>query len=239
MGFYGGYLPHGIRVPKVPIRINSPDDQLKLPRIRLARRAQSHCGKSSKSISIRHLTFLVDLKVFQDPFQEYSALTGVFDGPADDDTPPPAPATLPRLHPRSKITGYLRRRSLKTFESNSTSKSGGSLRSPDRFVPRRRPDLDSVIQSFRANKEPKELSTEEKLLRHKDVSPDAFNPRRRVSSPIPQANRPVSRRNYSGRRSGSGGMNLQPFEQQGLSELQVGVSLLSREIQQAPMERDK
>ncbi|KAE9376087.1 WD40 repeat-like protein, partial [Stipitochalara longipes BDJ] len=126
------------------------------------------------------------------------------DGPADDEKPLPTPATLPRLNPRSKITGYLHRPSLKTFGFNSTSKPGCSFRSPDRFLPRRRSDLDSVIQSFRANKEPKSLSTEEKLLRHKDVSPDAFNPRRRVSSPIPQANRPVSRRNYSGRRSGSG-----------------------------------
>jgi meiosis-specific APC/C activator protein AMA1 len=145
------------------------------------------------------------VEAFQDASRKCSKLTGIFDGPADDDKPLPAAATLPRHNPRSQNT-YFRRPSLKIFDSNSTSNSRGSLRSPDRFVPRRRPDLDSVIQSFRANKEPNALSTEEKLLRHKDVSPDAFNPRRRISSPIPQANRPISRRNYSGRRSGSGGM---------------------------------
>lgn len=148
------------------------------------------------------------LDVFKETSRKFSELTGIFDGPVDDDKPLPTPVTLPRLNPRSKNTEYFRRPSLKTFDFNSTSKSGSSLRSPDRFVPRRRPDLDSVVQSFRANKEPKALSTEEKLLRHKDVSPDAFNPRRRISSPIPQANRPISRRNYSGRRSGSGGMSL-------------------------------
>lgn len=132
-----------------------------------------------------------------------------YDGPADDEKLPIVPATLPRLNARSKNTAYFRRPSLKTFDSNSSSNSGGSLRTPDRFVPRRRPALDSAIQSFRANKDPKVLSTEEKLMRHKDVSLDAFNPRRRVSSPIPQANRPVTRRNYSGRRSGSGGMSLE------------------------------
>jgi hypothetical protein len=132
-----------------------------------------------------------------------------YDGPADDEKLPVTPATLPRLNARSKNATYFRRPSLKTFDSNSCSKSGGSLRTPDRFVPRRRPALDSAIQSFRANKDPKALSTNEKLLRHKDVSPDAFNPRRRVSSPIPQANRPPARRNYSGRRSGSGGMGVE------------------------------
>jgi hypothetical protein len=133
-----------------------------------------------------------------------------YDGPADDEKLPIVPATLPRLNARSKNTAYFRRPSLKTFDSNSSLNSGGSLRTPDRFVPRRRPALDSAIQSFRANKDPKVLSTEEKLMRHKDVSPDAFNPRRRVSSPIPEANRPISRRNYSGRRSGSGGTYSEP-----------------------------
>jgi meiosis-specific APC/C activator protein AMA1 len=140
-----------------------------------------------------------------------SLLTDIYDGPADDDKPHPAPVTLPRPKTRSRNTEYFRRPSLRTLESNSSSKSGGSLQSPDRFVPRRRPALDSATQSFRSNKETKALSTEEKLLRHKDVSPDAFNPRRRLSSPIPQANRPVSRRLYSGRRSGSGGTKFQHF----------------------------
>lgn len=148
------------------------------------------------------------LDAFKDVFPKGSMMKDIYDGPADDDIPPPAPATLPRLKPRTKDAEYFRRPSLMTFDFSSNSKSGGSIRSPDRFVPRRRPALDSAVQSFRSNKEPKALSTEEKLLRHKDVSPDAFNPRRRISSPIPLANRPVSRRNYSGRRSGSGGMRF-------------------------------
>jgi hypothetical protein len=141
-----------------------------------------------------------------------SLLTDIYDGPADDDKPHPAPVTLPRPKTRSRNTEYFRCPSLRIFESNSSSKSGGSLQSPDRFVPRRRPALDSATQSFRSNKDTKALSTEEKLLRHKDVSPDAFNPRRRLSSPIPQANRPLSRRLYSGRRSGSGGTNSSTLE---------------------------
>jgi meiosis-specific APC/C activator protein AMA1 len=183
----------------------------------------------------------VDLiDALQDTSRKTSKLTDIYDGPADDDKAPPAPATLPRLKPRSKDTEYFRRPSLKAFESNSSSKSGSSLQSPDRFLPRRRPALDSAIQSFRANKEPKALSTEEKLLRHKDVSPDAFNPRRRISSPMPQANRPISRRNYSGRRSGSGGLKTQfSGEQRGLIDLQVEVFLLSRETLRAPMDIDK
>lgn len=164
--------------------------------------AQDYLGLASD-------TPAVILDAFQDTSRKSSKFADIYDGPADDEKPPPTPATLPRLKPRSKDTEYFRRPSLMAFESNSSSKLGGSLHSPDRFVPRRRPALDSAIQSFRANKEPKALSTEEKLLRHKDVSPDAFNPRRRISSPIPQANRPITRRNYSGRRSGSGGMNSQ------------------------------
>jgi meiosis-specific APC/C activator protein AMA1 len=148
-----------------------------------------------------------------------------YEGPADDEKPPPTPATLPRLNRRSKSTTYFRRPSLATFHSNSTSNSGGSLRTPDRFVPRRRPALDSAIQSFRANKEPKALSAEEKLLRHKDVSPDAFNPRRRLSPPIPQANRPIARRNYSGRRSGSGGIALELSQMETLEAWWTNFSL--------------
>ena len=110
--------------------------------------------------------------------------------------------TLPRLRPR---TNTFHRPSLRTVRSNLSIASTGSIRAPDRFLPAR-PSLDSAIQNFRANKDPKTLSSDEKLLRHKDASPDAFNPRRRVSSPIPRANRTVlDRRNVSGRRSGSGG----------------------------------
>jgi hypothetical protein len=177
----------------------------------------------------------------QDAFQTTSVMKSRYDGPADDEKLPIVPATLPRLNARSKHTAYFRRPSLKTFDSNSSSNSGGSLRTPDRFVPRRRPALDAAIQSFRANKDPKVLSIEEKLMRHKDVSADAFNPRRRVSSPIPQANRPVPRRNYSGRRSGSGGISKVPdtTEKFELIDVQVEVSSLFKEIPQLPMERGK
>ena len=121
-------------------------------------------------------------------------------------------ATLPRSQARCKTSSFHRRPSLKrAFESNSSTKSTGSLRSPDRFLPSRRPTLESAVQSFRASKDPQILSTDERLLRNKDASPDAFNPRRRVTSLIPRPNRPLKRRDFSGNRSGGVGMiRIQP-----------------------------
>lgn len=82
------------------------------------------------------------------------------------------------------------------------------MRKPDRFVPPRRPTLDSVIESFRIGKDPGSLSPEERLLRRKDTSLDAFNPRRSVTSPTPRPRQasPSARRHFSGNRSGGGGI---------------------------------
>lgn len=138
--------------------------------------------------------------------QKRPSILTCYDG-ADDDKVrcSAAAATLPRLQPR---TNTFRRPSLRHTRSNLSTKSAGSVRSPDRFLPSR-PPLESAIESFRANKDPRTLTSDERLLRHKDASPDAFYPRRRISSPVPKANRPIiDRRNISGRRSGSGGMVL-------------------------------
>ena len=134
------------------------------------------------------------------------AISSKYDGSSDEPGVVWGVATLPRLKARSKTTAFRRRPSLNAFESTSSTRSTGSLRSPDRFLPCRRPTLESAVQSFRANKDPHVLSTGEKLLRNKDASPDAFNPRRRVTSPIPRPNTSLTRRNFSGNRSGGGGM---------------------------------
>lgn len=55
----------------------------------------------------------------------------------------------------------------------------------DRFLPARRTP-EASLQNFHANKDPKKLSPAERLLRHDQASPDAFNPwHRRATSPIP------------------------------------------------------
>ncbi|CZR52594.1 related to meiosis-specific APC/C activator protein AMA1 [Phialocephala subalpina] len=141
--------------------------------------------------------------------QQPSSVSTLYDGADDGRIKHTAAATLPRLRPRANT---FRRPSLRTTRSNLSTKSTGSVRSPDRFLPSR-PSLDSAIESFRANKDPHSLSSDERLLRHEDASPDAFYPRRRVSSPIPKANRPIiDRRNVSGRRSGSGGGSVLTFQ---------------------------
>ncbi|KAE8450863.1 hypothetical protein EG329_005776 [Mollisiaceae sp. DMI_Dod_QoI] len=105
-----------------------------------------------------------------------------------------------------------RRPSLRAIRSNLSANSAGSIRAPDRFLPIRS-SLDSAVESFRANKDPQTLSSDERLLRHKDASPDAFNARRHISSPVPRSNRPIlERRNISGRRSGSGGGSVLTFQ---------------------------
>jgi meiosis-specific APC/C activator protein AMA1 len=118
-----------------------------------------------------------------------------YDGAGEDEAHIIAITTLPRLNHRSKL--FRRRPSLKTFS--------GSIRAPDRFLPRRQ-TLDSATESFHSNSDPKTLSMDEKLFRNKTASQDAFNPRRRVTSPIPRSSRVMQRRNFSGNRSGSGGM---------------------------------
>lgn len=127
------------------------------------------------------------------------------DGASDEKKRTVSATTLPRI----RVPSFFRRRpQLKTCDSDLSQKSGGSLRSPDRFVPSRRPTIESVIESFRVNKDPYTLSTEERLLRHKDASADAFNPRRSITSPTSRAIRPtppLPRPDFSVNRSGGGG----------------------------------
>lgn len=140
------------------------------------------------------------LSIFQDDVHS-SFVKQRYDGPADD-CQIPAAATLPRVRTRSV---FRRRPQLTTYDSSASQKSLGSIRSPDRFLPARRSALDFATQTFRANKDPKSLTLDEKLVRNKEASFDAFNPRRSVTSPIPLANRPTARRNVSANRSGGGG----------------------------------
>lgn len=86
---------------------------------------------------------------------------------------------------------FRRRPPLKTHNTGLSSKSGSSLRSPDRFLPNRSP-LDTFSQRYRASKEAHKLSTVEKLLRRDIASIDAFSPRRSVTSPIPLTASPTS-----------------------------------------------
>ena len=129
---------------------------------------------------------------------------GRYDGP--DDAPPgrPEPEVGVSTPPHRRLeTSMCRRPSLKVLHSSS-SKSTSSLRFPDRFLPRRT-TLDSAAQSYRVNKDPEKLSSSEKLLRNNEASLDAFNPRRRVTSPIPPPNgSPVLpvRRNFTATRGG-------------------------------------
>ncbi|CZT10126.1 related to meiosis-specific APC/C activator protein AMA1 [Rhynchosporium graminicola] len=148
-----------------------------------------------------------------------------FDGPSDSEKRALAIATLPRINPRTNT--FRRRPSLKAFTSSGSS---GSLRAPDRFLQRRQ-GLDSAVESFRASRDPRTLTTDEKLLRHKDASPDAFNPRRRATTPIPNAIRPPTRRNFSGNRSGSGGGSVLTFQRDPAApngERQVSVGTIWR-----------
>lgn len=146
-----------------------------------------------------------DLKAGPKLYSKTVRFRGRYDGP--DDAPPDHPehelsaSTLPCRRPK---TSMYSRPSLKAFHSGSSTKSTSSLRSPDRFLPRR-PILDSAVQSYRVNKDPESLSSSEKLLRNNEASPDAFNPRRRVTSPAPPPNGlpvlPV-RRNFTATRGG-------------------------------------
>lgn len=129
-----------------------------------------------------------------------------YDGASDDKKRTVSAGTFPRI----KAPSFFRRRpSLKTSTSSSSQVCGGSLRSPDRFVCSRRATLDSVIESFRINKDPSSLTPEERLLRNKDASPDAFNARRSVTTSSRSNRTPPSlpRRDFSGNRSGGGGIS--------------------------------
>jgi len=144
------------------------------------------------------------IDLFQDQNRSTSVSKYRLDGSSDSSKAVLATSTLPRLNRRSSSSGFPRRPSFKTFEPSENTNSGGSLRYLDRFLPHRRPALNST-QSFRTNKDPQSLSPDEKLLRHSGASPDAFSPRRKVISPPHQSNLPPARRNISANRSGGGG----------------------------------
>ncbi|TVY15445.1 putative WD repeat-containing protein [Lachnellula arida] len=150
-----------------------------------------------------------------------------YDGASDDKKRTISAGTFPRI----KAPSFFRRRpSLRTFTSSSSQVCGGSLRSPDRFVGSRRATLDSVIESFRINKDPSSLTPEERLLRNKDASADAFNARRSVTTPSSRSNRTppsLPRRDFSGNRSGGGGASVltfhrEPASQNGERQVSVG-----------------
>jgi hypothetical protein len=44
-------MPHGIRIPKAPIDVDSVSEKLKIPKVRLKKRAKSCYGKWHKNVS--------------------------------------------------------------------------------------------------------------------------------------------------------------------------------------------
>ncbi|APA12316.1 hypothetical protein sscle_09g070860 [Sclerotinia sclerotiorum 1980 UF-70] len=124
-----------------------------------------------------------------------------FDGASDSPKTPmsSSSSTLPRsnIKTRPSLLNTLRART--SVDPTQNRKSLSSLHSPDRFLPVLK-NSDSAAQSFRANKDPGTLSPYERLMRHSSASLDAFNPRRRATSPIPLASRPDSRRIVSANR---------------------------------------
>ncbi|KAF7905322.1 uncharacterized protein EAF01_005843 [Botrytis porri] len=124
-----------------------------------------------------------------------------FDGSSDSPKTPitSSSSTLPRPNIKSRPTLSNTLRARTSVDSTPTRKSASSLHSPDRFLPVLK-GSDSAAQTFRANKDPGSLSPYERLMRHNSASLDAFNPRRRATSPIPLASRPDSRRIVSANR---------------------------------------
>ncbi|KAK2627596.1 hypothetical protein QTJ16_003562 [Diplocarpon rosae] len=181
--------------------------------------------RNTSSVKVDAPPKLASGKLFLVPFYKSSVVLSQYDGPSDTEKRVLSTSTLPRVNPRT--LNVRRRPSLKVFTSSTSS---GSLRAPDRFLPKR-PTLDSAVESFRASKDPRVLTTDEKLLRHKDASPDAFKPRRRATSPIPNAIRHEPRRNFSGNRSGSGSATVLTFQRDPVAtngERQVSVGTIWR-----------
>ncbi|RAL65329.1 hypothetical protein DID88_000897 [Monilinia fructigena] len=118
-----------------------------------------------------------------------------FDGTSDNPRTPltSSSATLPRFNHKSRPTLSNTLRARTSIDSTPTRKLASSLHSPDRYLPVLKRS-NSSAQSFRANKDPGTLSAYERLMRNSSASLDAFNPRRRATSPIPLASRPDSRR---------------------------------------------
>jgi hypothetical protein len=121
--------------------------------------------------------------------------------------PPPGDNQISGLNAMrnpSESTFFRRRPELKMSNVRSSTYPSGSLRSPDRFLPKHTA-LNSAVQSFRANTDPKNLSDAERLLRNeKDTADAILGTRRRVtpttvnpSFGFPFAgNRPVLRGGY-------------------------------------------
>jgi hypothetical protein len=126
------------------------------------------------------------------------------DGSSEHPGPLPVASTLPHRSHHSDSSELFAGPSLKKLQSSDSVRSSCSLKSLDRFLPRR-PALNSAATSFRANKDPQSLSPEEKLLRHSGASTDPFNRRRRATSPTPQPAHLTGRRNISANRSGGAG----------------------------------
>jgi hypothetical protein len=126
------------------------------------------------------------------------------DGSADDSKFPKKSRTLPIFNNRSG-SSIFRRPALQTFEtcSSTNTNTTGSLRSPDRFL--RRPTLDNSAQSFRVSKDPQSLTSDEKLLRSNEASPDAFDPRRRITCPIAKDGLLPMPRDFSANHTRAGG----------------------------------
>lgn len=163
----------------------------------------------------------VDLS--QDQNSCIAVLKSRFDGSSDVG---PVASTIPHKPNRTSSSEHHPRSTLKKFQSSDSVRSSGSLRSLDRFLPRRS-TVNSASTSFRANKDPQSLSPEEKLLRHSGASIDAFSPRRRATSPSPQPSRLSARRNISANRSGGAGTGL-IFKFHGpISDVFVGASILT------------
>jgi hypothetical protein len=142
------------------------------------------------------------IDLFQDQNRSITIPKARFDGSSDLN---PAVSTIPRCIHRSG-SSERPRPTLKKFQSSDSVRSSASLRSLDRFLPRR-PTSNSAGTSFRANKDPQTLSPDEKLLRHSGASVDAFSPRRRATSPTSQSDHIAARRDISASRSGGAGMH--------------------------------
>lgn len=126
------------------------------------------------------------------------------DGPSDDSKASKKSRTLPIFSKRSESSVF-QRPSLRTFDtcSSTNTTTTGSLRSPDRFL--RRPTLDNSTQNFRVNKDPYTLTSDEKILRSNEASPDAFDPRRRTTCPIAKDGNPPIPRDHSANHNRAGG----------------------------------
>lgn len=139
---------------------------------------------------------------FQDQNRSITITKARFDGSSDLN---PAASTIPRLTHHRSGSSERPVPTLKKFQSSDSVRSSASLRSLDRFLPRR-PASNCAGTSFRANKDSQTLSPDEKLLRHSGASVDAFSPRRRATSPTPQSTHTAARRDISANRSGGAGM---------------------------------